>query len=125
MKKKALIIAATELNDIMGFDPQIDVSKEATEEYLTKEIIESSSEIAKDDAFSEAANDVFKELKCGLFAGKKEKTENTPEDGLEAQLDAAKTLAAQKANAKANEEFKAIRGDLTKYKKKVDLREAL
>ena len=133
MKKTDLVSAGNELNALLFTpdEPSIDVGAGAPEmkaniyealklleptDTLTKETISVIRECDfpfDDGYFAEGVDD-----KAGLL-GSLEKlgiwVNDTPADELSDQVKDAATLKDLKAIAKANEEFKSIRGSLTKY----------
>ena len=118
--KEKLQLLAKELNEVLGLDPEI--SLELLEEKLLKEINEAKTMIEPGDTLSEQAEEILAELDLPEAP----ESENEKEDSIEAiplrtQMENAERLKDLRDIAKANDEFKSIRGALTKWKTKMSL----
>ena len=118
--KEKLQELAKELNEVLGLDPEI--SLELSEEKLLKEINEAKTMIEPGDTLTELAKEILAELDLP----KAPEAENEKEDSIEAiplrtQIENAERLKDLRDIAKANDEFKSIRGSLTKWKTKMSL----
>ena len=118
--KEKLQELAKELNEVLGLDPEI--SLELSEEKLLKEINETKTMIEPGDTLTEQAQEILAELDLPEAP----EAENEKKDSIEAiplrtQMENAERLKDLRDIAKANDEFKSIRGSLTKWKTKMTL----
>ena len=130
VEKSQLVNAAKELNDVFGLDPEIDVKE--SEENLT-ELVKSAAQWRKpDDEFTAGTVRTLKALRVWDIKG--DASEEPPveeqEDDVQElntvlldQVEGAEKLKDLKDIARANDEFKAIRGKLNGYKTADELRE--
>ena len=153
MKLKDLKKIAEEINDLFDLDPPI--GTEETEQVMVELLVKAFGMLKKDDdkddyqthaliqqLANEFPDDLDKKALKGLafidiVPEEKEKEdkepETTDEDGIETvteltlaeEVEGAERLKDLKDIAKANDEFKDLRGQLSKYKTADDLREAM
>ncbi len=118
--EKNLRVAAKELNKVLGVDPPLDEKLEDLNA-LTEQIVEILDLIdPKNDILSEATIAVVRELNPKIYP---EPEEEIPEpESLLTEVNGTDDLTELKTIAKANEEFKSIRGKLSSYKKAKDLK---
>ena len=118
---KDLIKAGKELNDLLFDDDEINVK--GTKEEIETQIKEAAELIdPTKDAVSDETQAVLEEL--GVWPDEKGDKED-PGDNLVDQINDAATMKELKIIAKDLDEFKSLRGILTKYKTKDDLREVM
>lgn len=145
MKEKSLITTAKELQEILELKPELDVSLDPKE--LTIQVKEAATLLEADDSITEETTQALRELfpdSSGLnkkvievFAvleilGKEGQEDEKPgepkdvkEDDLFTEVDNAERMKDLKDIAKSNDEFKTIRGELSKYKSTESLRTAM
>ena len=123
-----LIKAANELDALMGLDllpPVEDEDQEALETWIK----DASEELHGDDTVSDETETVLEELNVWIAPedrvdkedeNEKGTKDNADDDGggqdLPAEVDAAESLKELREIVKANDEFKSLRGLMTKYK---------
>lgn len=124
---KDLIKAGKELNDLLFDDDEINVK--GTKEEMEAQIVEAAELI---DPTKDVISDETKAVLEGLDVWPDEKGdegekegEDEPGDNLVDQINDAPTMKGLKIIAKDLDEFKSLRGILTKYKTKDDLREVM
>ena len=136
MEKNRLNKLALQLNDVLGLDPPIDTKLKATElvtnikdavsllepgDVLDAANILTLSEIISDeDVFEDKVKSALQGI--GIWLDSEEPEEEEPEEeeaqefNLEQEVTQASTIADLKGIAKTYDEFKEIRGVLTKFK---------
>ncbi len=122
-----LIKAANELDELMGLDllpPVEDEDQEALETWIK----DASEELHGDDTVSDETETVLEELDVWIAPEDRVDKEDEDEKGtkdvaddgggqdLSAEVDAAESLKELREIVKANDEFKSLRGLMTKYK---------
>lgn len=125
VKKELLITATKELNKLL-FDPDdkdiIDVDLEPDK--LCVQIKDAAKLLEPDDELTDKTVQVLKDL--GVKGFGEEQTDNEPEElSLKKEIEDAPRMRDLKDIAKSNDEFKAIRGELSKFKSIKDLRKAM
>ena len=118
--KEKLQLLAEEFNVVLGLDPVI--SLELSEEKLLKEINEAKAMIEPGDTLTEKAQEILAELDLPEAPeAENEKKDSIEVIPLKTQIEDAERLKDLRDIAKANDEFKSIRGQLTKWKTKMSL----
>ena len=122
-----LITAANELDALMGLDllpPVEDEDQEALETWIK----DASEELHGDDTVSDETETVLEELDVWIAPEDRVDKEDEDEKGtkdeaddgggqdLSAEVDTAESLKELREIVKANDEFKSLRGLMTKYK---------
>ena len=145
MKRVDLITIAEDLNEeaLLGLDPPIDTSQKTKDKELVEQILEAVTFIEPDDKieedtkrllgeFVEEHSDEFTEkqvevfVEIGLTETEEDKEpEEAQEPTLEEEVEDAQTLKQLKDIVKANDEFKPLRGVITKYKTAKDLKDVM
>lgn len=143
MKEKTLIQTAKELQETLVLEPELDITLKPDE--LTAQVQEAATFLKADDEVSketitalrelfpdssELKKDVIKTFEVlGILDEEEpgeEKTEDPEDkDNLFTEVDNAEQMKDLKEIAKANDEFKKIRGELSKYKSTNQLRDAM
>ena len=130
MERNSLISAAKELNKILGLEPQIDLEQE--DENLVVQILEAADLVTKQDKISDQTKKAIETLQSGDDTPGKEPDEPPTEEGTEVgeetlaeQVENAERLKDLKEIAKANTEFKSIRGKLNGFKDVDELRDTM
>ena len=121
---KDLIKAGKELNDLLFDDDEINVK--GTKEEMETQIKEAAELIdPTKDTVSDETKAVLEELDVWPEEEGEKEGEKEPSDNLVDQINDAATMKELKIIAKDLDEFKSLRGILTKYKTKDDLREVM
>ena len=124
-----LINTANELNDVMGFNEEDAPPVEGTKEELEAWVKEAAEELQPADDLSKETEGVLTTLDVWIAPENRKdpnneeetetEVETTPENegpDLVKELDETETLKDLKTMVKANDEFKSLRGSITKYK---------
>ena len=122
INEKELRAAAVELNEVLTLDPPLN-EKEKNIKTLTKEVTDVLGLIDPEkDSFSDTTKAIIVELNPDIFPEVEEV--EAPKSLLE-EVDVSDDLTELKNIAKANDEFKSIRGRLSSFKKAEDLKDEM
>ncbi len=103
VKREGLIKAATELNDVLGLDPQIKTGKKVTEKELSEQILEAAELILPEDDISEETMKVIK-----LLNGESVEEEDEEEVDTESELEEDDDEVEEE---EVNDEFEVEEGE--------------
>jgi hypothetical protein len=131
VKLKDLKSVADELTEVMGLSPEIDTN--LPEDELLAKVREAIEQIEPTDEFTKKTQGIIDALKAEKkpARGKKPDPEPVPDveedplDDLEDEINDAEKLNELKDICKGNDEFKMLRGILSKYKTADDLRDGM
>jgi len=106
---------AKELDDLMALDPA--PPKDGSKEEIETWIKEAAEELQPQDVISEETQSILEALGVWIAPENREEFEDeTEEPDLIKELDEAENLKDLKALVKSYDEFKSLRGTITKYK---------
>lgn len=121
MKKEKLQAIAEEFNELFGLDPEINAKGKTTK--VIADIKEAAEMIEPEDEITKETIAGLKEL--GIPMGKKEEDDIPEEIDLVKEIEKADRVQDLRDIARAYEEFKSLRGMLTKWKTVMSLKDVM